>query len=444
MAPCRRLTRPSTRRRGGRAPRRAAGAGARAARRGRTSRCARRRRATTTPVAATPTRPARPMSFQGTAHGAVGYGRWSAATRPVSSTTPSPSRRPATSGCSAAVVRRPRDPHASRTARSTTSGWSSRSTTCRRCCGTPSSAGRCPTCGPGERQRGVQLHLLRDAVVTWRERYGQRAWMRQLEGDDRARARGPADGGHRPLRRPPVPDDRRPRAPVGERPRARKASSLETIYCAELVATTYQPMGLLPDAARPASWYDPGRFWSGDRLGLVRALRARRRDRGRLKATGPAFDSRRARARVASSLLLVPVPREPHASPRRGRAVRGRAACTAASRSPARRSEQLDLIGDVASVTTSLCIEGGSTYNRRLGRARAGVNDDVGRAQLLIAYRVPDGRGRSRRPTAARAAATSLRGRARGATDPPATAARWVASAGEAHDFGVARGQRRP
>jgi hypothetical protein len=27
-------------------------------------------------------------------------------------------------------------------------------------------------------------------------------------------------------------------------------------------------MGLLPDD-RPASWYDPGRFWSGDHLELV-------------------------------------------------------------------------------------------------------------------------------------------------------------------------------
>jgi hypothetical protein len=31
---------------------------------------------------------------------------------------------------------------------------------------------------------------------------------------------------------------------------------------------TYQHMGLLP-STRPASWYDPGRFWSGDHLGLV-------------------------------------------------------------------------------------------------------------------------------------------------------------------------------
>jgi hypothetical protein len=50
--------------------------------------------------------------------------------------------------------------------------------------------------------------------------------------------------------------------------RVRRSSPLETIYCAELVATTYQHMGLLP-RRRPASWYDPGRFWSGDRIELA-------------------------------------------------------------------------------------------------------------------------------------------------------------------------------
>jgi hypothetical protein len=54
-----------------------------------------------------------------------------------------------------------------------------------------------------------------------------------------------------------------------------RASSLETVYCAELVATTYQHMGLLPKR-RPASWYDPGRFWSGDRIELVAPFALRR------------------------------------------------------------------------------------------------------------------------------------------------------------------------
>ena len=50
--------------------------------------------------------------------------------------------------------------------------------------------------------------------------------------------------------------------------RARRPATLESIFCAQLVATTYQHMGLL-DSTRPANWYDPGRFWSGDHLPLV-------------------------------------------------------------------------------------------------------------------------------------------------------------------------------
>jgi len=39
------------------------------------------------------------------------------------------------------------------------------------------------------------------------------------------------------------------------------------VYCAELLAITYTRMGLL-DPRKPANWFDPGRFWSGDRLEL--------------------------------------------------------------------------------------------------------------------------------------------------------------------------------
>jgi hypothetical protein len=42
----------------------------------------------------------------------------------------------------------------------------------------------------------------------------------------------------------------------------------ETAFCAEIVAMSYAAMGLLP-ADRDPSWYDPGRFWSGDRLPLT-------------------------------------------------------------------------------------------------------------------------------------------------------------------------------
>jgi hypothetical protein len=125
-----------------------------------------------------------------------------------------------------------------------------------------------PDVWTGERQRGVQLHLLGQAVTTWNERYGQRAWMRQLEGtierhhEDRLMEIIERFDG-RPF--PTTPGLARQWATGRVR---RRASSREEIYCAELVATTYQHMGLLP-SRRPASWYDPGRFWSGDRIELV-------------------------------------------------------------------------------------------------------------------------------------------------------------------------------
>jgi hypothetical protein len=59
------------------------------------------------------------------------------------------------------------------------------------------------------------------------------------------------------------------------RGRARSQASLETLYCAELVATTYSEMGLL-DGEHPENWYDPGRFWSGDHLDLLQEARLRR------------------------------------------------------------------------------------------------------------------------------------------------------------------------
>jgi hypothetical protein len=124
-----------------------------------------------------------------------------------------------------------------------------------------------PDVWTGERQRGVQLHQLREAVTTWNERYGQRAWVRHLEGavdrdhEDRLMEVIDRYDGH------PFPTS----LGLARRwlnGRIRRSSSLETIYCAELVATTYQHMGLLP-GGRPPSWYDPGRFWSGDHIELV-------------------------------------------------------------------------------------------------------------------------------------------------------------------------------
>ncbi|WBB75515.1 hypothetical protein O7602_08390 [Micromonospora sp. WMMD1128] len=162
----------------------------------------------------------------------------------------------------------------------------------------------------GTRQRGVQLHDLRDAVCVWANRYGQRGWLRQLEPPadaameeavlrtvarldgtpfpstaqlawrwargrvphPRGRAFGP-DGGR-------TPDGGRVsdggRVPDGDRPQRGvtpvRDRALETAYCAEVVAVTYEAMGLLPAGRRP-NWYDPGRFWSGDGLALTGGAR---------------------------------------------------------------------------------------------------------------------------------------------------------------------------
>ncbi len=123
-----------------------------------------------------------------------------------------------------------------------------------------------PDVWSGSHQRGVQLHLLADAVRTWQERYGQQAWVRLLDGTIER---------HHEDRLMGVIDrfDGRPFPTTWglvrqwTNGRFRRQASLETIYCAELVATTYQAMGLLP-GRRPASWFDPGRFWSGDELEL--------------------------------------------------------------------------------------------------------------------------------------------------------------------------------
>jgi hypothetical protein len=124
-----------------------------------------------------------------------------------------------------------------------------------------------PDVWTGQRQRGVQLHRLLDAVTTWNTRYRQRAWLRQLSG--------PIERHHEDRLMEMIDRfDGRPFPTTVKllqgwlTSRARLRVSVETVFCAQLVAMTYQHMGLLP-GTRPASWYDPGRFWSGDHLGLV-------------------------------------------------------------------------------------------------------------------------------------------------------------------------------
>jgi hypothetical protein len=161
----------------------------------------------------------------------------------------------------------------------------------------------------GSRHRGVQLHDLRAAVLVWTRRYGQRAWLRQLEHpplpgmeDALLRTIARLDGTPFPsttrlagrwlLGRLPTPR-RLGRGPAGAPdgsagdPADGSADglaagpaggpegpdrALETAYCAEVVAATYQSMGLLSGQRQP-QWYDPGRFWSGDELELLAGAR---------------------------------------------------------------------------------------------------------------------------------------------------------------------------
>ncbi|MDX2382066.1 MAG: hypothetical protein QNM02_20200 [Acidimicrobiia bacterium] len=121
------------------------------------------------------------------------------------------------------------------------------------------------------RQRGAQLHRLEDSATMWVHRYGQVPYFRQLEPTATTAMEDAAlevvdemDG----RRFPSTPG----LAAHWLKGRIRRKSSLEAVYCAEVVAVTYERMGLLA-GNRPVNWYDPGRFWSGDRLELLDGAR---------------------------------------------------------------------------------------------------------------------------------------------------------------------------
>lgn len=126
-----------------------------------------------------------------------------------------------------------------------------------------------PDVWTGERRRGSQLHLLGRAVSVWTHRYGQRPWFRAIDPEVTAAMEDRALGVVAEYSGRPFPKPAR-LARHWIRGRLRRQVSLSDVYCAELVAVTYERMGLL-GSERPANWYDPGRFWSGDRLQLVGA-----------------------------------------------------------------------------------------------------------------------------------------------------------------------------
>jgi hypothetical protein len=131
-----------------------------------------------------------------------------------------------------------------------------------------------PDLWAGKHHRGVQLHDLRDAVVTWSTKYNQRAWLRQLDHEIDRQTEDAVLSTIARLDGTPFPSTARlaSRWLRGRVPRRRRELDLESAYCAEVVAVTYQSMGLLPGDRKP-NWYDPGRFWSGDDLDLLAGAR---------------------------------------------------------------------------------------------------------------------------------------------------------------------------
>jgi hypothetical protein len=118
----------------------------------------------------------------------------------------------------------------------------------------------------GTFHRGVQLHDLRAAVEQWSHRYDQRAWLRQLVTDVTPDMEAAVLTTIARLDGTPFPATVT-LAGRWVRGRLRRPAPVETTYCAELVAATYQAMQLLGDD-RPTNYYDPGSFWSGDELAL--------------------------------------------------------------------------------------------------------------------------------------------------------------------------------
>jgi hypothetical protein len=150
----------------------------------------------------------------------------------------------------------------------------------------------------GSTHRGVQLNDARQAIEQWLNKYEQRCWLRQLtpfatrEQEDRMlRVIARLDGTPFPStagvtarwfrgRVPTTVDwvrgipllDRKARDAAQRKKAERNGVGLETAYCAETVAVTYDEMGLLA-TDKSSNWFDPGKFWSGDTLPLAPGYR---------------------------------------------------------------------------------------------------------------------------------------------------------------------------
>ncbi len=124
-----------------------------------------------------------------------------------------------------------------------------------------------PNVWTGERERGAQLHRPRSGSERLDEPVRPAALVPSDQHRGDIRHGGPCAVGGRRVQRPWLPEHVERWRRHWLAGRLRRQVSMNDIYCAELVAVTYERMGLL-GSDRPPNWYDPGRFWSGDRLQL--------------------------------------------------------------------------------------------------------------------------------------------------------------------------------
>ena len=149
----------------------------------------------------------------------------------------------------------------------------------------------------GTNHRGVQLNDARQVVERWINDYHQQCWLRQLipeanrEQEDRAlKVVARMDGTPFPstakltgrwfrgrisaadLTRGIPFVHKKVRDATHRKKQEKLQVGLETAYCAETVAITYEEMGLL-STAKHFNWFDPGKFWSGDSLPLAPGYR---------------------------------------------------------------------------------------------------------------------------------------------------------------------------
>jgi len=123
-----------------------------------------------------------------------------------------------------------------------------------------------PDVWAGITHRGTQLHRLADAAGQWHHRYGQEAWTRQIDIDVTTEMEDSILHTIDELDGRTFPGTKA-LATGWMKGRVHRRTKPEQLFCAEVVAITYERMGLLEET-RPPNWYDPGKFWSGDHLEL--------------------------------------------------------------------------------------------------------------------------------------------------------------------------------